>query len=263
MTKKQELWGYAKALLSLPDIKLEEVGEIVGIANINELLVSVNKRITDSKKYLKKIHKEAESIKDAPGSSLIREEILASGTSTNLFLRNLTNLQAVLIELKAATKLKKIVLPQFRSVSHFKVGDDIMIYVGDQKKGYILSNYDWVPGLMLYPDEDWIMHCHSNEQITLSDSNGGHYFRITNQNKIFKRKDFYLLQRMLKKDPTNSLLTLLPVKVANNIVNSSVHPITDKALKEQRGIVLQEAVKIIDYFKQQIPKLLKRYKIAS
>jgi len=262
MSKKQELWGYAKSIFSLPDIKLEGVGDIIGSANFNEILHALNKKIKELEEDLKRIFKDATNVKDTLGSSLIREEIIVSGSRTELALKNLYQLKTFLQELRTLTKKRKLVLPEFRSVTHFKVGDEIMIYVGvNRADKRCIAKHDWISAKMLCPGWDWIMHCHSNHQWTTDGGNGGHYFRTDNQNMLFKRKDFFDLRNMLKNDPDNSLLTLLPKGIAKNISKGSVEPTTDQEIIDQRASVILEAASIIDFYAQNVAPMAKRYKI--
>ena len=175
----------------------------------------------------------------------------------------MTALIGLLDQLRADATEIKFVLPQFRGVKHFEIGDEIMIYVGGATDDRKAVEYDWISAKMLCPGWDWVMHCHSNAPWTHGGSNGGHYFRTTDQNTLFKRSDFYGLRRMLAQHEDEAFANLLPAELAEQIREGVVEPLTEEELAANQVAYIKRATEVVDFYAQHVPIIAERYGIAA
>ncbi len=253
MPKQQDLWDYASVVFSLPTIVLPAVSKTLGVANIEAISSRASEHIIEAYQELEDVREEVRSLKKKKRkSNLLIEEALAKSARNNLVQYNMGELVKLLKRLHAKADEKKFVLPRFRGVKHFKVGDEIMIYIGGAKDRSKVE-YDWISAKMLCPGWDWVMHCHSNIQWTYDGGNGGHYFRTTNQEMLFKRSDFYGLRGMLERGEDTAFTELLSGGLAKKILKGSIEPLTDDELTVNQEAYIRRAIEVVNFHKQQVP----------
>ncbi|MCR4286033.1 MAG: hypothetical protein NUW00_04030 [Candidatus Kaiserbacteria bacterium] len=264
MSSQQDLWDYATAVFSLPSLRIQAVSRTLGSANIDAILATASDTVADAVKRLGQVQKTIDEIDREPVKShLLIEEVRAEGARSGLILRNMTALISLLNQLRADVTESKFVLPQFRGVKHFEIGDEIMIYVGVTTDNRKAIEYDWISAKMLCPGWDWVMHCHSNVPWTHGGSNGGHYFRTVDQDTLFKRSDFYGLRRMLEQHEDDTFTNLLPAKLAQQLREGTVEPLTDEELAASQVAYIKRAAKVVDFYAQHVPIIAERYGIAA
>lgn len=264
MSNQQDLWDYATAVFSLPSLPIQSVSKTLGSANIDAISTAASNEVANAIERLGQVQKAIDKLAGKSAKShLLTEEVRAEGARSGLIQRNMTALIALFDQLRADATEIKFVLPQFRGVKHFEIGDEIMIYVGGTTDNRKAVEYDWISAKMLCPGWDWVMHCHSNVPWTHGGSNGGHYFRTTDQNTLFKRSDFYGLRRMLEQHTDDAFTNLLPDELAKRIREGTVEPLTDEELATNQVVYIKRAAKVVDFYAQHVPIIAERYGIAA
>jgi hypothetical protein len=264
MSNQQNLWDYATAVFSLPSLRVEVVSKTIGIANIDAISEAASDEVAEAVEQLGQVQKAIDKLgKKKTKSPLLVEEVRAEAAHSRLIQRNMNELIQLLDQLRTKATEDKFVLPQFRGVKHFKIGDEIMIYVGDATDVHKVVEYDWISAKMLCPGWDWMMHCHSNVPWTEGGSNGGHYFRTTEQNTLFKRSDFYGLRRMLEQHDDVGFTNLLPAKLAKQICEGTVEPLTDEELASNQTSYIRRAKDFVDFYAQHVPIIAERYGVTA
>lgn len=264
MSNQQDLWDYATAVFSLPSLRIQAVSKTLGSANIDAISSAASGKVASAVERLGQVQKAIDKLADESAKShLLTEEVRAEGARSGLIQQNMTALVNLLDQLRADASESKFVLPQFRGVKHFEIGDEIMIYVGGATDDRKTVEYDWISAKMLCPGWDWVMHCHSNVPWTEGGSNGGHYFRTTDQNILFKRSDFYGLRRMLEQHEDEAFTNLLPAEMAKQIHEGTVEPLTDEELAANQVAYIKRAAKVVDFYAQHVPIIAERYDIAA
>jgi hypothetical protein len=264
MSNHQDLWDYATAVFSLPSLRIQAVGKTLGSVNIDAIMATASDQVASAVERLDQVQKAIDKLAQEPARShLLTEEVRAEGARSGLIQRNMTTLIGLLDQLRTDATEAKFVLPQFRGVKHFEIGDEIMIYVGGATDDRKAVEYDWVSAKMLCPGWDWVMHCHSNVPWTQGGSNGGHYFRTTDQNTLFKRSDFYGLRRMLEQHEDDAFTNLLPAELAKQIREGTVEPLTDEELSANQVTYIKRAASVVDFYAQHVPIIAERYGIAA
>lgn len=253
MPKQQDLWDYATVVFSLPLIELPAVSKTLGVANIEALSFRASEHIIEAYQELDDVREEVRSLrKKKRKSSLLIKEALAKSMRNNLVQYNMGELVKLLERLRAKAVENKFVLPRFRGVKHFEVGDEIMIYIGGAKDKSKVK-YDWISAKMLCPGWDWVMHCHSNVQWTYDGGNGGHYFRTVDQDMLFKRSDFYGLRGMLERGEDTAFTKLLSSGLAKKILKGNVEALTDDELTVNQEAYIRRAIEVVNFYKDQVP----------
>jgi len=264
MSNQQDLWDYATAVFSLPSLRIQAVSKTLGSANIDAISVAASGEVASAVERLSQVQGAIDKLAgETSKSHLLIEEVRAEGARSGLIQRNMTALIGLLDQLRADVTENKFVLPQFRGVKHFEIGDEIMIYVGGATDVRKAVEYDWISAKMLCPGWDWVMHCHSNVPWTHGGSNGGHYFRTTDQNTLFKRSDFNGLRRMLEQHEDDAFTNLLPAKLAQQISEGTVEPLTDEELVANQVVYIKRAAKVVDFYSQHVRIIAERYGIAA
>ncbi len=264
MTSKPDLWDYATAVFSLPSLRIQAVSKTLGSANIDAISAVASDKVASAVECLDQVQKALDKlVGNTSKSHLLAEEVRAEAARSGLVQRNMTALIGLLDQLRADATESKFVLPQFRSVKHFEIGDEIMIYVGGATNDRKAVEYNWISAKMLCPGFDWVMHCHSNVPWTHGGSNGGHYFRTINQNTLFKRSDFYVLRHMLEQYVDDAFTNLLPAELAKQIREGTVDPLADEELAANQSAYIKRAAKVVDFYAEHVLIIAERYGIAA
>lgn len=260
MHSHKELWEYAISILELPRIPLEQVSAILGTSNIDAMIASATERIANAKQRLDERDAAFNRFREqASYSSLHAEEIRLSGSRDERVLHNMGELLQLLEVLRSRATEAKFVLPQFRGVSHFETGDELMIYIGKTSNDVRSVPYDWISAKMLCPDGDGGAHCHSNMPWTHDGSNGGHYFCTANPLHIFKREEFYGLRYALEHDELKELTSLLSVRMKKSILEGSLEPLTSEELAVNQELYIRRAKDVVSFYSRFVPIMAKRY----
>lgn len=264
MSHKTDLWEYAIAYFQLPALRLQAVSEVLGTANIDAISASAQDKVTDAENELEKVQRRIKKLEEeSRASKLLVEQVQVDGAGDEFIKKHMGELIDLLATLREASTAEKFVLPQFRGVTHFEVGDEIMIFVGEATDDRCSVEHDWISAKMLCPGWDWVMHCHSNVPWTNGGGNGGHYFRTTDQDVLFKRSDFFGLRNMFKEGSDTAFLDLLPNDVAKRIRNGTVDPLTNDELEQQQESFIRRATEVVDFYAQNVPIIAERYGIAA